>query len=66
MDSFKKYRKPPGFKSYKISKIEGSAAPWRLDFNVDGESVGGGQFHTHRQAEEAGVDFMFSGWGDGA
>jgi len=59
-----RYRKVPGFKAYKVEKIEGVPAPWRVLFLVDGEEVGGGQYQTADQADDAGVDFMFSGWGD--
>lgn len=58
------YRKKPGFKAIKVEKVEGTSAAWRVGFYVDGEAVGGGQYQTRAQADDAGVEFMFSGWGD--
>lgn len=58
------YRKPPGFKGYEIDRYQGELCPWRVIFYVDGEAAGGGSYQTREQAEQAGVDFMFSGWGD--
>lgn len=63
MDSLEKYRKKPVLRAYKISKVDGHPAPWRVEFNVDGIMVGGGQYQSYDQAEDAGVDFMFSGAG---
>ena len=62
---FDRYRKPPGFRSYRVFRCDGSDVPWRVLFFVDGEEVGGGRFQTSSQADDAGVDFMFSGWGEG-
>lgn len=59
-----RYRKAPGFKAYQVERIEGSNTPWHVRFLVDGEAVGGGCYQTSQQADDAGVDFMFSGWGD--
>lgn len=59
-----RYRKPPGFKSYKVERVEGHICPWRVRFFVDGEDAGGGQYRTAEEADAAGVDYMFSGWGD--
>lgn len=58
------YRKPPGHKAYKVEFDRGVCAPWRVFFFVDGVRVGGGQYQTSQQADDAGVEFMFSGWGD--
>ena len=59
-----RYRKPPGFRAYQVVHVEGHICPWRVEFTVDGERVGGGQYRTADEADAAGVDFMFSGWGD--
>lgn len=59
-----RYRKPPGYRAYKVVKVEGHICPWRALFFVDGEEVGGGQYRTADEADAAGVDYMFSGWGD--
>jgi hypothetical protein len=61
---FDRYRVAPLTKAYKIHFEQGAGAPWRVVFFVDGEQVGGGQFQTAEQADDAGVDFMFDGWGD--
>jgi len=61
---FSKYRKSPTEKAYSIDQVEGAACPWRVVFLVDGVEVGGGQYQTYDQAEDAGTDFIFSGWGD--
>lgn len=58
-----RYRKPPVVKSYKVSQEPGSPAPWVVTFSVDGDDVGGGRYQTPEAADDAGVDFMFSGWG---
>lgn len=58
------YRKSPGFKGYEIDRFEGHQCPWKVIFYVDGEPVGGGSYQTRQQAEDSGVEFMFSGWGD--
>lgn len=58
------FRKSPSMRGYEIDLVEGNACPWRVVFSVDGVVCGGGQYQTHDQAEAAGVDFMFSGWGD--
>lgn len=59
-----KYRKRPVEKGYSVDLVEGAECPWRVVFLVDGFEVGGGQFLTSDMAEDAGTDFMFSGWGD--
>ena len=59
-----RYRQPPGFRAYQVKKEPGHICPWRVDFVVDGECVGGGQYPTAEEADAAGVNFMFSGWGD--
>lgn len=59
-----RFRKSPVFRSYKVVRIEGLICPWRVRFLVDGEDVGGGQYRTSEEADAAGVDYMFSGWGD--
>lgn len=66
IDDFSRYRNPPGHKAYKVDFEQGAGAPWRVVFFVDGERVGGGQFQTAQQADDAGVEFMFDGWGDDA
>lgn len=59
-----RYRKPPGVKAYQVKKVEGTSAPWRVEFMVDGEDAGGGQYRTASEADEAGLRYMFSGWGE--
>lgn len=59
-----RYRRPPVAKSYQVEKVEGASAPWRVKFVVDGEDAGGGQYATAEEADEAGLRYMFSGWGD--
>lgn len=59
-----KYRQPPGFKGYELDRFVGAQCPWLVIFYVDGEKAGGGAYHTREQAEAAGVEFMFSGWGE--
>lgn len=61
---FSKYRKQPAEKGYSVDLVEGAQCPWRVVFVVDGVEVGRGQYQTHDQAEDAGTEFMFSGWGD--
>lgn len=58
------YRIPPQMRGYELDRFVGTPAPWRVYFYVDGEKVGGGQYQTAEQADAAGVEFMFSGWGD--
>lgn len=59
-----RYRTPPGFRAYQVENVPGQVCPWHVMFTVDGERVGGGQYRTPDEADAAGVDFMFSGWGD--
>ena len=59
-----RYRRQPQQKAFKVTFFEGASAPWRVIFMVDGEEVGGGQYQRAEHADDAGVDFMFSGWGD--
>ena len=56
------YRQRPGSKGYKVEHLPGRECPWCLVMMVDGEVVGSGQYQTAEQADDAGVDFMFSGW----
>lgn len=58
------FRKKPCVRGYEILRVEGSSCPWRVVFSVDGVEGGSGQYQTHDQAEEAGIEWMFSGWGD--
>ena len=58
------YRQRPGVKATKVEHVPGQQCPWRLVMMVDGEVVGSGRYQTAEQADDAGVDFMFSGWGD--
>lgn len=60
-----KYRKKPDMRAYKVINEPGSSVPWRVQFFVDGVEVGGGRYQTAEQADDAGVDFMFSGDLDG-
>lgn len=48
-------------RAFRVFNEPGTGAPWGVEFYVDGESVGGGQYQTAEQADDAGVDFMFSG-----
>lgn len=59
-----KYRVPPVAKAFKVEKVEGTSTPWRVQFMVDGEEAGGGRYRTAEEADEAGLRYMFSGWGD--
>lgn len=63
--AFDRYRVPPSVRSFSVDVVSGSSCPWRVRFFVDGVECGGGQYQTAEQADDAGVDFMFSGWGDG-
>lgn len=56
-----KYRKKAFTRSYKVAQEQGTGADWRVTFYIDGEERGGGQYQTAEQADEAGVEFMFSG-----
>lgn len=58
------FRNTPGARGYQIHFVEGHSCPWRVVFSVDGVGGGSGQYQTHEQAEAAGIDWMFSGWGD--
>lgn len=58
------YRHPPQMRGYEIDHFKGTQAPWRIYFYVDGEKTGQGQYQTREQAENAGTEYMFSGWGD--
>jgi hypothetical protein len=60
-----RYRQAPSIKAYKVTHQPGTSCPWRVAFIVDGDEVGHGQYQTAEQADDAGVEFMFSGWGDG-
>lgn len=59
-----RYRRPPVAKSYHVEKVEGTSTPWRVKFVVDGEETGGGQYRTAEEADEAGLRYMFAGWGE--
>jgi hypothetical protein len=48
-------------RSYKVFKVAGNGDGWRVVFYIDQEEVGGGQFPTAEQSDDAGVDFMFGG-----
>lgn len=48
-------------RAYRVLYEPGAGAPWRVEFFVDREPVGGGQYQTAEQADDAGSDFMFSG-----
>lgn len=48
-------------RAYKVDEVAGNGDGWRVVFYVDGEEVGGGQYQTAEQADEAGIEFMFSG-----
>lgn len=61
---FDRYRLPAVARGYSVDMVPGCSCPWRVSFVVDGVSVGFAQFQTQSQADDAGVDFMFSGWGD--
>lgn len=61
LDEFARYRKLLSQRSYKVDFEQGAGCPWRVVFFVDGEEVGRGQYQTAEQADDAGVDFMFSG-----
>ena len=56
-----RYRKKPEMKAYKVVEQVGTSTPWRVKFMVDGVEVGGGQYQTAEQADDAGVSFMFNG-----
>jgi hypothetical protein len=56
-----KFRKNPGAIWVDVYRVEVSPVPWRVDFYVGDERVGGGQFHTAEQADEAAANFMFRG-----
>jgi hypothetical protein len=56
-----KYRKKPLSREYKVTHEQGTGADWRVTFFIEGEERGGGQYQTAQQADEAGVDFLFSG-----
>lgn len=64
IDDFSRYRQPPLFKAYKVEFEQGAGAPWRVVFYVDGVEVGGGQFQTAEQADDAGINFAFEVLGD--
>lgn len=59
-----KYRQGAGTRSFEVTNEPGTGCPWRVKFLVDGIDAGGGQYQTAEQADDAGVSFMFSGWGD--
>lgn len=65
-NSFARYRVGPGSRSYSVDVLDGVECPFRVSFFVDGVGCGFGQFHTADQADDAGAEFMFSGWGDGS
>ena len=56
-----KYRKKPGMRAFEVSHEAGTSAPWRVTFYVDQVPCGGGQYQTAEQADDAGVNFAFSG-----
>lgn len=58
------YRKGPRTRGYSLDRVEGAECPWRVVFLVDGVECGGGRYQSREQAEDAGVDYMFDGWGD--
>lgn len=60
-----KYRQKPQSRSFKVTQEPGTSTPWRVQFFVDCIEVGGGQYQTAEQADDAGVSFMFSGDLDG-
>ena len=64
VDEFARYRVPPGARGYSVDHCPGVSCPWRVVFVVDGVECGRGEYQTADQADDAGVDFMFSGWGD--
>lgn len=66
LDDFARFRVPPGSRGYSVEHVPGAACPWRVVFLVDGVDCGRAQFQAASQADDAGVDFMFSGWGDDA
>lgn len=59
-----RYRTKPDFRAYKVERVEGHICPWRVRFFVNGEDAGGGEYRTAEDADAAGFDYMFSGWGD--
>lgn len=51
------------FRSFAVSHVSGNGDGWRVDFYVNGEHCGHGQYQTSEQADDAGVEFMFGGAG---
>jgi hypothetical protein len=58
------YRISPQSKGYMVDKVEGVDCPWRVVFVVDGVECGHGEYQSWDQADAAGEEWMFSGWGD--
>jgi hypothetical protein len=56
-----KYRVKALTRSFKVTREQGTGVDWRVTFYIDGEERGCGQFQTAEQADDAGVQFMFSG-----
>ncbi len=46
--------------AYSVDVVAGNGDGWRVVFYIDGENVGGGQYPTAEQADDAGIEFMFS------
>lgn len=59
--SMDRYRRGVVFRSYEVTNEPGTSCPWRVKFLADGVEVGGGQYQTAEQADDAGVSYMFSG-----
>ena len=47
-----------------VDKVEGVDCPWRVVFVVDGVECGHGEYQSWDQADAAGEEWRFSGWGD--
>lgn len=63
MSDMERYRQQPGIRAFRVMQSPGTSCPWRVAFIVDGDEVGKGQYQTAEQADDAGVQFMFAGWG---
>lgn len=61
MNAAEKYRRQTGARRVEVYKVEVALVPWRVDFYVGDERVGGGQFHTGDQADSAAANFLFFG-----
>lgn len=59
-----RYRNRVKQRAFEVYKVEGTECPWRVRFLADGEETGGGRFKTADEADEAGVEYIFGGWGD--